>query len=68
MTLGVSLVGWRSPNAPHGQQQRGHTGRTSKRSRDVVLGRVTLEVHSDENLGLRWPRFCPRRGRWSRLW
>ena len=60
-------MGWRRPAAPHGQQQRGYSGRTSVRSRDVVVGRVTFEVQGDEKLGLRRSRLCLRRRRRSRL-
>ena len=56
MALGVSWMGWRRPAAPHGQQRRGHSSRTSERSRDVVVGRVTFEVQGDEKLGLRRSR------------
>ena len=52
MAPGVSRVGWGSPIAQHGQQQRGHSGRISQRSSDVVVGRVTFEVQGDEKLGL----------------
>ena len=51
--LGVSWMGWRRPAAPHGQQRRGYSVRTSERSSDgVVVGRVTFEVQGDEKLGL----------------
>ena len=33
-------MAWRHPAARHGQQRRGYSGRTSERSRDVVIGRV----------------------------
>ena len=56
MALGVSWMGWRHPAARHGQQRRGYSGRTSERSRDVVVGRVTFEVQGDEKLGVRWSR------------
>ena len=38
MALGVSWMGWRRPAAPHGHQRRGYSGRTSERSRHVVVG------------------------------
>ena len=44
-------MGWRHPAARHGQQRRGHSGRTSERSLDVVIGRVTFAVQGDEKLG-----------------
>ena len=66
MALGVSWMGWRRPAAPHGQQRRGYSGRTSERSRDVVVGRVTFEVQSDGKLGLRRSRLFSRRRRQSR--
>ena len=49
MAVGVSWMGWRRPAAPHGQQRRGYSGRTFKRSRDVVVSRVTFEVQGDES-------------------
>ena len=69
MALGVSWTGWRRPAAPHGQQRRGYSGRTSERSRDVctVVGRVTFEVQGGENLGLRRSRLFSRRRMRSRL-
>ena len=60
MTVGVSWVGWRSPIAPHGQQRRGYSGRTSERSRDLVVGRVTMVARGDEKLSVR--RLCFFRG------
>ena len=53
MALGVSWMGWSRPAAPRGQQRRGYSDRTSERSRDVVVGRVTFEVQGDEKPGLR---------------
>ena len=65
------------PIAPRGQQRRECSGRTPERSRDVVVGWVTLEVQGDGKLGLRRPRFFPgvtgglacakdlRRSRWG---
>ena len=67
MALGVSWMGWRHPAARHGQQRRGCSGRTSERSRDVVVGRVTFEVQGDEKLGLRRSRFFLKRRRRSTL-
>ena len=49
MALSVFWVGWRRPIAPQGRQRRRRSGRTSERSRDVVVGRVTFEVQGDEN-------------------
>ena len=51
LPLEVSWVGWRSPTAPRGKQWQGLSDRTSERNRDVVVGRVNLEVHTDEKLG-----------------
>ena len=56
MALGVSWIGWPRPAAPHGQQRRGCSGRTSERSRDAVVGRETFEVQGDKKLGLRRSR------------
>ena len=56
MALGVSWMDWRRPVAPHGQQRPGYNGRTSERSRDVLVGRVSFEVPGDEKLGLRRSR------------
>ena len=58
-------MGWRRPAAPHGQQRRGYSGRTSERYRHVVVGRVTFEVQGDENLGLRRSRLFWKRRRRS---
>ena len=58
MALGFSWMGWHRPAAPHGQRRRGYGGRTSQRSRDVVVGRETFEVQGDEKLGLRRSRLC----------
>ena len=60
-------MSWRRPAAPHGQQRRGYSGRTSERSRDVVVGHVTFEVQGDEKLGVRRSRLFSRRRRRSRL-
>ena len=67
MALGVSWMGWPRPAAPHGQQRRGYSGRTSEQSRDVVVGRITFELQGDEKLGLRRSRLFLRRRRRSRL-
>ena len=48
MALDVSWVGWHSPIAPRGQPRRGHRDQASERSRDAVVGRVTLEVQGDK--------------------
>ena len=37
MALGVPWMGWHCPAAPHGRQRRGYSGRSSERSRVVVL-------------------------------
>ena len=67
MAPGVFCMGWCSPIAPRRQQQRGYSGQTSERSRDVVVVLEFLEVHGDEQLGLRWPRVFWSRRRRSRL-
>ena len=67
MALRVSWMGWRRPATPHGQQRRGYSGRTSERSRDVVVGRVTFEVQGDEKLGVRRSRLFSRHRRRTRL-
>ena len=67
MALGVSWMGWRHPAAAHGQHRRGYSGRTSERSRDVFVGRVTFEVQGDETLGLRRSRLFSKRRRRSTL-
>ena len=64
LALGDSLMGGCHPAARHGQPRRGYSGRTSERSRDVVVSRVTCEVQGDEKLGLRRSRlFSKRRSR-----
>ena len=61
------LDGWRSPEAPRRQQQRGYSNRISERSRDLVGARVLFEAKRDEKLGLQRPcNFLGRRG-WSTL-
>ena len=67
MALGVSWMSWRHPAARHWQQRRGYSGRTSERSRHVVVGRVTFEVQRDETLGLRRSRLFSKRRRRSTL-
>ena len=59
--------GLAQPHRPHRSQRRGHSCRTSERSRDVVVGRVTLEVQGDEKMGLRWSWLFLGRRRRSRL-
>ena len=44
MALGDPMVGLPQPHHPHGQQRRENSGRSFQRSRNVVIGRVTLEV------------------------
>ena len=44
-----------------------YSGRTSERSNDVVVGRVTFEVQGDEKLGLRRSRLLSKRRRRSTL-
>ena len=61
------LLGGLEPAAPHGQQQRGCSGRAFERSRDVVVGLVTFEVQGDKKLGLRRSRMFSRRRRRFRL-
>ena len=60
-------MGWRRSAALHGQWRRGYSGRTSERSRDVVVGRVAFGVQGDEKLGLRRSRLFSRHRRRSRL-
>ena len=55
IALGISWVGWRSPEAPRWQQRRGYSDRTSERSRDLVGARVVWEAKKTEKLGLRRP-------------
>ena len=45
-------MGWRSPEAPRGQQQRGYSDRIySERNRDLVGARVVEEAKGNEKLG-----------------
>ena len=67
MALGVSWMGWRRPAAPHGQQRRGYSGRTSERSRDVVVGRESFKVQGDKKTGFAAVSIVSRRRRRSRL-
>ena len=39
IALGISWVGWRSPEAPRGKQRRGYSDRTSERNRALVGAR-----------------------------
>ena len=40
IALEISWVGWRTLEAPRWQQRRGHSDRSSERSRDVVGARA----------------------------
>ena len=42
IALGISWVGWRSPEAPRGQQRLRNSDRASERSRDLIGARVVL--------------------------
>ena len=55
------------PRRPTPAAATGCSGRTSERSRDVVVGRVTFEVQGREKLGLRRSRLFLRRRRLCRL-
>ena len=61
------LDGMVPPRRATRRQRRGYSGRTSKRSRHVVVGRVTFEVQGDEKLGLRRSRLISKRRRRSTL-
>ena len=61
------LDGLAPPRRPTRAAATGYSGRSSERSRGVVVGRVTFEVQGDEKLGLRRSRLFSKRRRRSRL-